>query len=184
MRPPRSGRPHEGDPRTFDRRTPEPASPVDEPTLELWTLQTTVPMRKPTEFPIVSPAREARICRTVRLRLPRGGPASPCHPNALRATPDQPAPSACPPGPHVTTTRRRRALAVVVVVLILLLPLALCAVLRGHVASSAPEIVPPAQRARRLPLAPSSAPSPEGSAFGPGIVRAPRRADPETPPSY
>jgi hypothetical protein len=184
MRPPRSGRPHEREPRTFDRRTPEPASPVDEPTLELRTLQTTVPMRKPTAFPAVSPAREARICRTVRLRLPRDGAASPCHPNALRATPDQRAPSARPQGPYVTTTRRRRALAVVVVVLVLLLPLALCAVLRGHVASSTPEAVPPAPRARRLPLAPSSAPSMEGGAFGPGIVRDPRRADPETPPSH
>jgi hypothetical protein len=184
MRSPRSGRPHEGDPRTFARRTPEPASPVDEPTLELRTLQTTVPMRKPEQLPAGSPAREGPICRTVLLRVPRGGPASPCHPNALRATPDQPAPSARSPGPHVTTTRRRRALAVVVVVLILLLPLALCAVLRGHVAGSAPEIVPPVQRARRLPLTPSSAPSPEGGALGPGIVRAPRPADRETPPSH
>ena len=184
MRPPRSGRPHEGDPRTFDRRTPEPASPVDEPTLELRTLHTTVPMRKPTELPAGSPAREAPICRTALLRLPRSGPASPCHPNALRATPDQRTPSARPPGPHATTTRRRRALAVVVVVLVLLLPLAVCAVLRGHVASSTPQAVPPAQRVRRLPLAPSGAPSPEGSAFGPGIVRAPRPADPETPPLH
>ncbi len=184
MRPPRSGRPHEGDPRTFDRRTPEPASPVDEPTLELRTLRITVPLRKPTELPAVSPAREARICRTVRLRLPRSGPASPCHPNALRATPDPRTPSARPPGRHVTTTRRRRALAVVVVVLVLLLPLTLCAVLRGHVASSTPEAVPPAQRARRLPLAPSGARSPEGSAFDPGIVRGSRRTDPEMPPSY
>jgi hypothetical protein len=184
MRSPRFGRRHEGDPRTFDRRTPEPASPVDEPTLELRTLQTTVPMRKPAELPAASPAREAPICRTVLLRVPRGAPASPCHPNALRATPDQRAASARPPGPHVTTTRRRRALAVVVVVLVLFLPLTLCAVLRDHVASSTPEAVPPAKRVRRLPLAPSSAPSPEGSAFGPGIVRAPRRADPETPPSH
>jgi hypothetical protein len=183
MRSPRFGRRHEGDPRTFDRRTPEPASPVDERTLELRTLQTTVPMRKPAALPAGSPAREAPICRTVLLRVPRGGPASPCHPDALRATPDQRTPSARPPGPHVKTTRQHRAVVVVVVVLILLLllPLTLCAVLRDHVASSTPEAVPPAQRARRLPLAPSSAPGPEGSTFGPGIVRAPRRADPETP---
>ena len=184
MKPPRSGRPHEGDPPTFDPRTPEPTSPVDELTLKLRTLQTTVPLRKPTEFPAVSAAHEPRICRTVRLRVPRSGPASPCHPNALRATPDQRTPAARPPGSHVTTTRRRRALAVAVVVLVLLLPLALCAVLKGHVVSSTPEDAPPAQRARRRPLAPASAPSPEGSAFGPGIVRGPRRTDPETPPSH
>jgi hypothetical protein len=184
MRPPRSGRPHEGAPRACDRRTPEPASPVDEPTLELRTLQTTVPMRKPTEFPAVSPAREAWICRTVRLRVPRAGPASPCHPNALRATAGQRTPSARPPSAHAPTTRRRRALAVVVVVLVLLLPLALCAVLSGHAASSTPEELPPAQRARRLPLAPSSAPSLEDGAFGPSVVPAPRRTDTETPPSH
>jgi hypothetical protein len=181
MRPPRSGRPHEGDPRTFDRRTPEPASPVDEPTLELRTLHTTVPLRRPTAFPAGSPAHEARICRTVLLRLPRGGPASPCHPNALRAMPNPRTRSARPSSAHATTTRRRRALAVVIVVLVLLLPLALCAVLRGHVASSTPEAVSPAPRAIRLPLAPSSAPSPEGSTFGPGLVRGPRRTDLETP---
>lgn len=130
--------------RPRDAPMPEPrrhraTPPMEESTLELRTLQTTIPMRRPAACPATLGNAETLMCRTTVLRSPMAGARSPCHPDAVTAARDR-------------ATRRRRGLAVVVGLLVVPLALQLVKALRTVRPT-------PAQDAIAVPLAPLSAPT-------------------------
>lgn len=113
--------------------------PRDEATAPLRTLRLTVPMRRPAPPVVADPEREAPICRTTLLRLPPGGPVSPCHPDALPAASARPA------------TRQRVALALVLLLALVLVPMAVRAVW-GLFRASAPSRAPTSRPLLRTDL--------------------------------
>jgi hypothetical protein len=120
-------------------RDSSPLLEPDELTLELRTLRTTIPMRRPAACPATLGNAETSLCRTTVLRSPAAGARPPCHPDAILAARER-------------MTRRRRGLAVVVALLVVPLALQLVKALRT--------IRPtPAQDAIAVPLAPRSAPT-------------------------
>ncbi len=158
--PYRPGDGHERARSTPELWTPRPTVPLDEATLLLRTLRMTVPLRRPAAPSAASPAFEAPLCRTVRLRLPPRGPTSPCHPDALRAAPDERAHSARQPGPHIALTRRQWFVGVGVAMLLLVVPLTLRALRDPPALPSTPEAVALTQKAIPLSVAPFRASSP------------------------